>query len=237
MRSLVTSPDPSTVSLFNGDLSNIEARVLAWMLLHYQKDYSLANNFLEGLDFHTANAESWGVSRDNAKTLLFAILYGAGAARIGITLKCGAVEAQALIDKLRLALPAVFDLKENFWEGCRYSGGISHTMLGRRLVYPDIVSHKKSLVEAAKRQSFNAFIQGSAGDILKTITVECLPIIHSEGGVIAAAVHDEILGYVPVDNADSLCTRLSQTFSASQLLAPVPISADFHHGESWHVIH
>jgi DNA polymerase-1 len=236
MRSLFVAPDENT-AIVNGDLSNIEARILAWMLDHYAGDSSLAQIFINNEDFHTTNANNWKVERDVAKTLLFAILYGATEFRIAKTLKVTVPEAKLFIRKLQKALPSVFELKELVLECCREQKGVLHSLMGRRLVYPDILSKDKKERSYAERQIFNAFIQGTAGDILKYLTIKAMPWISHFDGKIAAAVHDEILVYVPKDKAAFLVEELNKVFNNNELIAPVPVVAEFRHGESWKEVH
>lgn len=68
------------------DLSGIEARMLAHYLLagRYNDCEKTAKLILSG-DFHTVNAEMWGVSRDTAKSVLYALMYGAGAKKLAQT--------------------------------------------------------------------------------------------------------------------------------------------------------
>lgn len=232
LRNIITTPSED-VCLFNGDLSNIEARMLAWMLHEFLGESSLAEIFISGRDFHTSNAEAWGVSRTAAKTLLFAILYGASAPRIAKTLKSSVSEAEHLIDKLNKALPAVQAMKEMVWQTASESGGVIHTLLGHRLVYPDILSKHRGKKGKAERQLFNAFIQGSSGDVLKYLTNKSMPVIIEHEANLAASVHDELLGYVSRANAQSLCEQLTHTFSNCTLILPVPIEAEFKHGYRW----
>jgi DNA polymerase I-like protein with 3'-5' exonuclease and polymerase domains len=169
--------------------------------------------------------------------LFFAILYGAGPSRIAKQLKKSFMEAKYLIEKLNRAMPAIQELKDNFCEALRRNNGVLHSLLRRRLIYPDILSDDDKLRSCAERQIFNAFIQGSAGDILKALTIESAPTIHHYGGRIAAAVHDEVLGYVPKKKAQELCEELSYIFSSSQFIEPVPIVAEFRYGNTWGEIH
>jgi DNA polymerase I len=61
------------------DASGLELRMLA----HYMKDARYTDEILNG-DIHTANQKAAGLlSRNTAKTFIYAFLYGAGAAKIG----------------------------------------------------------------------------------------------------------------------------------------------------------
>jgi len=236
MRQLITVPDDNTV-IVNGDLSNIEARVLAWMLYEYVGDSSLANKFINKEDFHSDNAASWDISRDDAKTVLFAIVYGATEHRISKVLKISLSEARQFIKKLERKMPSLFELRDLVIEGCINHKGVLHSLFGRRLVYPEITSKNKWERSAAERQIFNAYIQGTAGDILKSLTLNSMQHIRFYGARIAASVHDEVLIYCPKESADELINVLNTIFNDDKILAPVPIVAEFRQGKTWKESH
>jgi DNA polymerase I-like protein with 3'-5' exonuclease and polymerase domains len=70
VRSMFTAPEGYVV--VGDDLSNIEGRVLAHLLSYFEGEHRLAETFRAGVDFHQANADAWGVTRGDAKTLLYA---------------------------------------------------------------------------------------------------------------------------------------------------------------------
>jgi DNA polymerase-1 len=70
---------PEGYSLVGMDASGLELRMLA----HYMKDEDYTNEILTG-DIHTANQLAAGLeTRDQAKTFIYAFLYGAGDSKIG----------------------------------------------------------------------------------------------------------------------------------------------------------
>ena len=76
-RDLWTVPDG--YSLVGVDASGLELRMLA----HYMNDDKYTNEILNG-DIHTANQKSAGLqTRDQAKTFVYAFLYGAGSQKLG----------------------------------------------------------------------------------------------------------------------------------------------------------
>ena len=76
-RNLWTVPDG--YSLVGCDASGLELRMLA----HYMDDKAYTNEILNG-DIHSANQKSAGLqTRDQAKTFIYAFLYGAGDGKIG----------------------------------------------------------------------------------------------------------------------------------------------------------
>jgi DNA polymerase I-like protein with 3'-5' exonuclease and polymerase domains len=61
------------------DASGLELRMLA----HYMDDEEYTNEIING-DIHTANQKAAGLeSRDQAKTFIYALIYGAGDAKLG----------------------------------------------------------------------------------------------------------------------------------------------------------
>ncbi len=76
------------------DASGLELRMLA----HYMKDDAYIYEVTQG-DIHTANQKAAGLeTRSQAKTFIYAFLYGAGAAKIGKVVGAGAREGQKLIN-------------------------------------------------------------------------------------------------------------------------------------------
>ena len=70
---------PENYKLVGVDASGLELRMLA----HYLNDEGYTNEILNG-DIHTANQKLAGLqSRDQAKTFIYALLYGAGDAKLG----------------------------------------------------------------------------------------------------------------------------------------------------------
>lgn len=91
------------------DASGLELRMLA----HYMDDATYTQEVLSG-DIHTANQKAAGLAeRHQAKTFVYAFLYGAGAAKIGSIVGGGAREGQKLIDKFLSNTPALKRLRES----------------------------------------------------------------------------------------------------------------------------
>jgi DNA polymerase I-like protein with 3'-5' exonuclease and polymerase domains len=89
-RSFWTVPDHH--KLVGIDASGLELRMLA----HYMRDDNYTNEILSG-DIHTANMKAAGLTdRNQAKTFIYAFLYGAGAAKIGQIVGGGYKEGEKL---------------------------------------------------------------------------------------------------------------------------------------------
>lgn len=92
------------------DASGLELRMLAHYLGFYD-DGEYGKVILES-DIHTYNQHAAGLdTRDQAKTFIYATLYGAGAAKIGRIVGGATKEGQALKDNFERALPALAKLK------------------------------------------------------------------------------------------------------------------------------
>lgn len=233
IRSLVTVPDG--YDIVDIDLSNIEARVLAHYLSKCFKFTGLADRFVADEDFHQFNADCWGCSRPQAKTLLYGLLYGAGPAKIGSQLNVSVAEAKTLIEGVYRGMP-IMDLKEQLWKTCRSRDGYIYTCMGRRMYYPHINSKNHESRAKAERQVFNALLQGGAADLLKVLTLKVLPKAHTYGAALAASIHDELLFYCPMGNSKKLAEILTQDFQ-TPLLSHCPIKGEAKIGKTWLEVH
>jgi len=90
------------------DASGLELRMLA----HYMNDDAYTNEVISG-DIHTANQKAAGLeTRNQAKTFIYAFLYGAGSAKIGKIVGGSAKEGQKLIDSFLRNTPKLAKLRE-----------------------------------------------------------------------------------------------------------------------------
>jgi DNA polymerase-1 len=90
------------------DASGLELRMLA----HYMRDDAYTNEVVSG-DIHTANQKAAGLeTRNQAKTFIYAFLYGAGAAKIGSIVGGSSKEGQALITRFLRNTPRLRALRE-----------------------------------------------------------------------------------------------------------------------------
>jgi DNA polymerase I-like protein with 3'-5' exonuclease and polymerase domains len=101
------------------------------MLAHYMKDQDYVTEIISG-DIHTKNQNAAGLqTRAQAKTFIYALLYGAGPAKIGSVVGGSAKEGKALIDTFLRNTPALKKLRENTEENS-YKGWLSG-LDGRKL--------------------------------------------------------------------------------------------------------
>jgi len=100
---------PKGYKLVGIDASGLELRMLA----HYMKDDEYITELLSG-DIHTANMKAAGLmTRGEAKTFIYAYLYGAGDEKIGAIAGGGRKKGKQLKASFLAATPALVELKAN----------------------------------------------------------------------------------------------------------------------------
>ena len=99
---------PKGYKLVGCDASGLELRMLA----HYMDDVGYTKEILHG-DIHTANQTAAGLAtRDQAKTFIYAFLYGAGDAKIGTITGGSARDGRRLKEKFLTNTPALANLRD-----------------------------------------------------------------------------------------------------------------------------
>jgi DNA polymerase I-like protein with 3'-5' exonuclease and polymerase domains len=99
---------PKGYKIVGMDASGLELRMLA----HYMNDKEYTNEILNG-DIHTANQLASGVdTRSQAKTFIYAFLYGAGDAKIGSIVGGTARDGKRLKEKFLSNTPSLRALRE-----------------------------------------------------------------------------------------------------------------------------
>jgi hypothetical protein len=99
---------PEGYKLVGVDASGLELRMLA----HYMGDQEYTNEILNG-DIHSANQSAAGLAtRDEAKTFIYAFLYGAGDAKIGSIVGGSSTVGKRLKNKFLENTPALAELRE-----------------------------------------------------------------------------------------------------------------------------
>lgn len=186
----VPRPDHCFVAI---DFSQQEYR----MMLDYAGERALIDAINAGLDVHQATAELVGVSRKQAKTINFGILYGMGDDALASALGITVTEARNLRIKYFSRLPKV----QAFIKNVRYRGedrGYVWNWFGRRLAITD-----RSYAYILP----NHIIQSSCADVIKIAINQCDEYMRNRKSGLVATIHDEILFEVHKDEI-SLLTNL-----------------------------
>ena len=210
----------------------IEIRVLAYYL-RLAGDDRLAEAMRNGLDPHGTNAELWNMTRQFAKTFVFLIVYGGGAALAASRLKITLKESQAAIEGLHDRMPTLKKLMESEIKKAKKNKCWVNTAFGHRIFYPDLKNGSNDLRARAERQVFNALIQGTAANVNKMLMLEARPILSRFNGVRSFAVHDEAGAYVPEEIADEVITELNHVYKRNDILEGVPVTGTWAKGKNW----
>lgn len=136
------------------DASGLELRMLA----HYMNDDVYTHEVVSG-DIHTANQTAAGLqTRNQAKTFIYAFLYGAGSAKIGSVVGGSAKEGQKLIDSFLRNTPKLKALREKVARIYAQKGWL-----------PGLDGRK--LLVRAEHSALNTLLQGAGAIVMKQAVV------------------------------------------------------------------
>jgi len=222
-RGLWTVDDVSKYRLVGVDASGLELRCLA----HYMNDPEYTNIVLTG-DVHTANQQAAGLrTRDQAKTFIYAFLYGAGPAKIGNVVGKGPAAGQMLIKKFLERTPALKRLRENV---VRWSKGGTIPALDGRLL------HIRS-----EHAALNTLLQGAGAIICKQWLVHIMERVIKAGLDVrlVASIHDEYQFEVAIPDVNRFCklTKEAMTQTQKTLEVKCELDCDYKVGKTWAETH
>jgi DNA polymerase I-like protein with 3'-5' exonuclease and polymerase domains len=136
------------------DASGLELRMLA----HYMNDDEYTSEVVSG-DIHTANQKAAGLeTRNQAKTFIYAFLYGAGSPKIGSIVGGGAKEGQKLITSFLRNTPKLKALREKVSRIYSQKGWL-----------PGLDGRK--LLVRSEHSSLNTLLQGAGAIVMKQAVV------------------------------------------------------------------
>lgn len=221
-RELFTVPEGK--SLVGVDLSGLELRCLAHFMARFD-DGQYGEVVLNG-DIHTMNQEAAGLeTRDQAKTFIYAFLYGAGAAKIGSIVGAGQQDGQRLKDRFLAKTPALASLIKAVQGAAKrgYLKGLD----GRHV-------HVRS-----QHAALNTLLQSAGALISKQWIVEFDELLRkhnlSDTAHIVAHVHDEMQIEADNDTAEQVRDLAIQaaTKAGEYFDFRIAIEAEGVIGQSW----
>ncbi len=220
-RDLWTVPDG--YSLVGIDASGLELRMLA----HYMDDYHYTQELLNG-DIHTANQKSAGLkTRDQAKTFIYAFLYGAGDVKIGQVAGGGAKRGRILKKNFLDNTPALRELRRNVQHKCKQ--GWVRGLDGRKL-------HIRS-----EHSALNTLLQSAGAVIMKKalVLLDEYAKKYKIDYKFVLNVHDEFQCEVREDQADFFgglavgsIVQAGKSFNLN-----CPLDGEYKVGETWQQTH
>jgi len=235
-KGFVASPGSVLVS---ADYSQIELRLFA----HITKDPGLVQAFNTDSDVHAQTArrifevpEDQPVTPDQrrqAKTINFAVIYGASPFRVSAELGTDYARAAELIKAYLDLYPSVRAYLETVLEGAREKGYVQ-TLLGRRRYVPDINSRVFQFRQSAEREAANMPVQGTSADIIKIamLHVDRALTETNLGAHMVLQVHDELLFECPEGKVRELSSLVKDAMQNAFPL-DVPLKAEVKSGHNW----
>ena len=214
---------PKGKALVGVDLSGIELRCLA----HYMQDEEYTKELLEG-DIHTKNQHAAGLeTRAQAKTFIYATLYGAGPAKIGTIVNGGADEGRKLLDNFMRSTPALKKLQEKIARVAEK--GHIPGLDGRRVWV------------RSPHAALNTLLQ-SAGAIVSKQWLVCLKEALVGAGIEYKQInysHDEVELEVNIHDVDrvKIIAIESASLAGTLLGFRCKVDAEAKSGQNWYDVH
>ena len=222
-RGLWTISDPMKYKLVGTDASGLELRCLA----HYLNDTTYTDEILNG-DIHTKNMELAGLAnRDQAKTFIYAFLYGAGAEKIGKIVGAGKEQGNSLIKRFLSNLPSLRRLREQV-ESVSRRGKIK-AIDGRYLKV------------RSPHSALNTLLQGAGAIVCKQWLLHIITRVYNKklDVKLLASVHDEYQFEVANKDVNEFCsiTKIAMKETEKTLKLRCPLDNDYKVGVTWAETH
>ena len=214
---------PEGYKLVGIDASGLELRMLA----HYMKDEDFKNEILHG-DIHSANQKLAGLeSRNQAKTFIYALLYGAGDEKLGSVVGGNKRDGTKLRKRFFDNLPAFKHLKDRV--GRAASKGFLKGLDGRKLYV------------RSEHAALNTLLQSAGAIVMKQAMVNLNQLIrlNTLDAHFVCNVHDEWQLEVKESVADSTgqlgVDAIRQAGEGLELFCP--LDGEYKIGDNWSETH
>ena len=212
--------------MVGADASGIEARSLGHYIYNYTGGKEYVDLILNG-DIHTYNQKNLGLkSRALAKTILYAVLYGASARRVHEILDCSMSEANKVLEKFYRVLPFLQEIKEDIigkLEAFGYIKGID----------------KRILTIRSQHSALNALNQSCAAIIMKKALTILWDKLKDKDAFVVANIHDEFQIEAKPEIADEVGKIAVDSIvqAGEHFNLRVPLGAEYRVGKSWAETH
>ena len=213
------------------DASGLELRMLAHYMAFYDRG-EYAKIVTEG-DVHTVNQQAAGLeNRDQAKTFIYALLYGAGDEKIGNIAGGNAQLGQKLKRKFFSSLPALARLQHDVQRKVK-NGGELIGLDGR--ILPIRSSHA----------ALNMLLQSAGAVVMKVALIQLFHLLnglrwqHGREYAFVANIHDEFQAEVTPDKAETFGKLAVESIqhAGKQLKLNVRLDGEFKIGNNWAETH
>ena len=212
--------------MVGADASGIEARSLGHYIYNYKGGAGYVDLILNG-DIHTYNQKNLGLkSRALAKTILYAVLYGASSRRVHEILDCSMEEAKEVLQKFNKVLPFLQELKEDILSKLEDQGYIR-------------AIDKRILTIRSQHSALNALNQSCAAIIMKKALTILWEKLKDKDAFVVANIHDEFQIEARPEIADEVGKIAVDSIIEAGLhfRLRVPLGAEFRVGKNWAETH
>jgi len=226
-RALFTVPDG--YSMVGIDASGLELRMLA----HYMQDDDYIKAVCEGkssdkTDVHSINQRAAGLdTRDQAKTFIYAFLYGAGAEKIGSIAGGGAHKGKQLINAFLEATPALQSLRTKV------------TKIAEKGSLPGLDGRR--LFVRSPHKALNTLLQGAGAAVMKVALVLLDDSLKASKipYKFLLNVHDEVQIEVPTEYADKTMGLGMKAIEDAGVVLKLrcPLAGEAKKGANWFLTH
>ena len=205
------------------DASGLELRMLA----HYMKDEDYVNTILDG-DIHSANQAAAGLdTRDQAKTFIYAFLYGAGDEKIGSIAGKGAKHGKKLKKDFLDNIPSLKALKELVEKIA--ANGTLPSLDGRRIRIRKAYS------------ALNFLLQGGGAALMKKALLNGVESLREQNipFKMVANVHDEFQVETPEAFAKAVGLHFRNAIrkAGDDFELRCPMDGEYKIGDNWSETH
>lgn len=225
-RSLFIAPKGRV--LVGVDASGLELRCLAHYMAKYD-DGAFAKELLEG-DIHTANQKAAGLpTRNDAKSFIYAFLYGAGPAKLGAIIGGGYAEGKEMQSRFLAKVPALKKLKSSVEAAC--TRGYLYGLDGRKLRI------------RSQHAALNTLLQSAGAVIMKQATILMNHKLTAAGlsGRFkqVAHIHDEVQFEIDEANAEEAAAIVKKCIAEAGVLLGFrcPLAGESKIGNNWAETH
>lgn len=181
---------PNGWELWEFDYSQMEFRLSGC----YSKEPGIIEAYRAGSDMHQSTADALGISRFEAKTVNFLIIYGGGAEKLAAQLGRPVEEAREFLENFWRAYPLLEQTVRAATAAAEQRGFVTlWTGRKRHFRYPS---------ECYK--AFNSIVQGGGAEIVKQSAIELTAIRSQYEFKPVAQVHDSYWFEVPKDSPETL---------------------------------
>ena len=215
---------PKGYKLVGVDASGLELRMLA----HYLNDEEFINDILNG-DIHTANQNRAGLqSRSQAKTFIYAFLYGAGDAKIGSVVGGSKAEGKRIKQSFLNNFPSLKSLRNRITREADKNGFIKG-LDGRKIFI------------RSSHAALNSLLQGAGAIVMKRALIILNEAIHNAGldAHCVANVHDEWQIETREDHVDELGSLAVNAIRSAGIYYKLtcPLDGQYKVGGTWSETH